>query len=210
VTNANALLGPEQLFGGELGLNHAATPRFSWQATAYWDRVEDPIANVTVSSTPALITRQRQNLGRARVRGVNLEADYQPAGALRLRASYLLSDARVVEFPATPGIEDNLLPQVPRHRASLRIDYLSPAVVNASLRGRLESARFDDDQNLLRLDSLFVVDVSLDRPLGSSWGAFLSVENLFDEAYPVQATPVELLGTPLTVTAGLRFDLRRR
>jgi len=29
--------------------------------------------------TPALITRQRQNLGRARVRGASFEADYQPA-----------------------------------------------------------------------------------------------------------------------------------
>lgn len=209
LTNANSNLGPERLLGGEIGLNHAATSRFSWQATAYWDSVEDPIANVTLTSTPALITRQRQNLGRARVRGVNLEADYQPAAAVRVRAAYLLSDARVVEFPATPGIEDNLLPQVPRHRASLRLDYLNARVLNASLRARVESSRFDDDQNLLRLDSLFLVDVSLDRALGQSWGAFLSIENLFDQAYPVQATPVELLGTPFTITAGLRFDLRR-
>jgi outer membrane receptor protein involved in Fe transport len=209
LTNANSALGPERLFGGEIGLNHALSSRLSWQATAYWDRVDDPIANVTVSSTPALITRQRQNLGRARVRGVNVEADYQPAAQVRLRAAYLLSDARVQEFPATPSIEGNLLPQVPRHRASLRLDYLNPAVVNLSLRGRLESTRFDDDQNRLPLESLFVADLSLDRPLGDSWGAFLSIENLFDSRYPVQATPVELLGTPFTITAGLRFDLRR-
>jgi outer membrane receptor protein involved in Fe transport len=209
LTNANAALGPEQLQGVELGLNHAVGSRLSWQATAYWDRVDDPIANVTLTSTPALITRQRQNLGRARVRGINLDADYQPAAAVRIRASYLLSDARVMEFPPTPAIEDNLLPQVPRHRANLRFDYLNSKVFNASLRARYESHRFDDDQNLLRLDSLFVMDVSLDRALGDSWGAFLSVENLFDQTYPVQATPVELLGTPFTVTAGLRFDLRR-
>jgi outer membrane receptor protein involved in Fe transport len=78
-----------------------------------------------------------------------------------------------------------------------------------SLRGRYESSRFDDDQNRLRLASLFVADLTLDRPFGDSWGAFVSIENLFDHRYPVQATPVELQGTPLTAIAGLRFDLRR-
>jgi iron complex outermembrane receptor protein len=210
LTQANPDLGPERLLGGELGLNHAFSSRLSWRATAFWDRVKDPIANVTVSVTPSLITRQRKNLGRARIRGVSFEADYQPAHEVRLQASYVLSDARVSEFAAAPALQGNLLPQVPRHRASLRLDYLHPEVLNVSLRGRFESSRFDDDQNLLRLTSLFVADLTLDRPLGDSWGAFVSVENLFDRRYPVQATPVELLGTPLTVTAGLRFDLRRQ
>ena len=210
LTQANPELGPERLLGGELGLNHTLNSRFSWRTTAFWDRVEDPIANVTVSVTPALITRQRQNLGRARVRGVSVEADYQPAHEWRIQASYLLSDARVEQFPASPAIEGNLLPQVPRHRASLRLDYLHPEVLNLSLRGRFESLRFDDDQNRLRLDSLFVADLTLDRPLGESWGAFLSVQNLFDRRYPIQATPVELQGTPLTIAGGLRFDLRPR
>ncbi|MGH7751889.1 MAG: TonB-dependent receptor plug domain-containing protein, partial [Gemmatimonadales bacterium] len=79
LTQANPGLGPERLLGAELGLNHASSPNFSWRATAFWDRVKDPIANVTVSVTPALITRQRKNLGRARIRGVSFEADYQPA-----------------------------------------------------------------------------------------------------------------------------------
>jgi outer membrane receptor protein involved in Fe transport len=210
LTQGNPNLGPERLMGGELGLNHAPSSRFSWRATAFWDRVEDPIANATLSVTPALITRQRQNLGRARIRGASVEADFQPVPDLRLQASYVVSDARVLEFPAAREIEGNLLPQVPRHRASIRIAYLHPRALNVSLRGRFESRRFDDDQNRLPLASLFVADVTLDRPLGESWGAFLSVENLFDHGYPVQATPVELLGTPLTVIAGVRFDLRPR
>ncbi len=212
LTQGNPKLGPERLLGAELGLNHALRPSFSWRATAFWDRVKDPIANVTIvpPPTPGLTTRQRQNLGRARIRGVSLEADYQPAHEWRLHAGYLLSDARVTEFPAAPEIEGNLLPQVPRHRASLRLDYLHPEVLNVSLRGRFESLRFDDDQNRLRLGSLFVADLTLDRPLGESWGVFLSDENLFDRRYPIQVTPVELLGTPLTVAGGLRFDLRPR
>jgi outer membrane receptor protein involved in Fe transport len=209
-TTANPDLGPERLLGGELGLNHSVSPTLSWRATGFWDQVDDPIANVTLSVTSALITRQRQNLGKARVRGLSFEGEYQPAHALRIVASYVLSDARVTEFPASPEIEGNLLPQVPRHRASLRLDYLNPRFFNLGLRGRYESLRYDDDQNLLELANLFLVDLTLDRPLAGSMGAFVSIENLFDRSYPVQATPLELQGTPFTLTAGLRFELRPR
>lgn len=210
LTQANPELGPERLAGGELGLNHDPSPVFSWRATASWDEVEDPIANVTVSVTPALITRTRKNLGHARVRGVSLESRYQPVPPIRLQLGYLLSDARVKDFSAAPEIEGNVLPQVPRHRASFRLDWLSSRTVDASLRARFESLRYDDDQNRLELASLFLLDFMLERRFGGSWGAFVSAENIFDHRYPVQATPVEQLGTPFTITAGLRFDLKPR
>lgn len=210
LTIANPELGPEHLLGGELGLNHLPCSKLAWRATAFWDRLEDPIANVTVSSTAALITRQRQNLGQARIRGVSVEADAQPGSHVRLRASYVFSDARVVAFAASPELQGNLLPQVPRHRASLGLDCLSPRLLDASLRGRYESRRYDDDQNRLALDGRFVMDLTLGRSLGTAWTIFLSVENLFGASYPVQATPVVLQGAPFTATVGVRFAPRPR
>jgi len=209
VTLANPELGPERLLGGDLGFDHAPSARFQWRVTGFWDRIDDPIANVTTARTAELITRQRQNLGEARVRGVSVEADVTPAGGLRLRGGYVLTDARVVAFAPEPGIEGNRLPQVPGHRASLRLDYVDRRL-SVSLRGRFESTRYDDDQNRLPLDGLFVLDLGVERPLGGPLTAFVSVENLFDARYPVQATPVELQGTPFGFHAGLRLDLRPR
>jgi outer membrane receptor protein involved in Fe transport len=208
VTQQNPALGPERLWGGEVGLNHTPSPRLSWRGTAFWDDVSDPIANVTLSSTAALITRQRQNLGRSRVRGLSFEGDMAPAPELRVQARYLFSDSRVVEFAATPEIEGNLLPQVPRHRASLRLDYSQPRVLDVSITGRYESVRFDDDQNRVSLDAFFVAGLSVARAVARSWTVFVSADNLFDSRYAVQGTPVESLGTPLTLSAGLRFELR--
>jgi outer membrane receptor protein involved in Fe transport len=209
LTQANPGLGPERLRGAEFGLNHFASASFSWRATAFWDQVRDPIANVTVSSTPDLITRRRENLGRSRVRGVDLDVDWQPSPEVRLQASYLLSDAEVTDFAAARELEGNRLPQVPRHRASLRLDLLRPRVLDVSLRARYESVRFDDDQNRLALAGLFVVDATLERRVAGSWSAFLSAENVFDRRYAVQATPVGLMGSPILVTAGVRFPPRR-
>jgi outer membrane receptor protein involved in Fe transport len=209
LTLGNGALGRERLIGAEVGVNHAPTARFTWRATAFLDEVMDPIANLTLSTTPALITRQRTNLGRARVRGLSVDADYRPGPRLRVRGSYALTDARVTAFSASPEIEGNVLPQVPRHRATLGVDYPG-ARFTASVMARFESARFDDDQNRLRLGRLFVADLALGRALSESCGVFVAAENVFGTRYAVQATPVELLGTPFTLTAGLRFDLAPR
>jgi hypothetical protein len=48
-------------------------------------------------------------------------------------------------------------------------------------------------------------DVVLERRLGDAWRVFVSAENILDRRYAVQATPVEQLGTPFTITAGVRF-----
>ena len=51
------------------------------RGTFFWSEITRPIANVTLSITPALITRQRQNLGRTRSRGVDIEAEARVTAA---------------------------------------------------------------------------------------------------------------------------------
>jgi len=79
-----------------------------------------------------------------------------------------------------------------------------------SLQGRVESFRFDDDLNQFRLGSLVVADFTLSRSLGKLWEVFFSAENFFNRRYAVQATPVELLGTPIIVSAGVRLNISPR
>ena len=206
-TNANENLRPERLTGAEVGFSYSITKNFLWRAAGFWNRLKDPISNVTLSVTEDLITRQRQNLGRSRARGIDTGFDYQASPRWTIRAHYLFGNSTIEEFPANPGIEGNRIPQVPKHRASLGIDYFNPALVNVSLMGRYESHRFDDDLNQLKLGSFFVADLTAYRPVGNSTELFLSVENLFNRRYAVQATPVELQGTPTIVTGGVRFRM---
>jgi outer membrane receptor protein involved in Fe transport len=119
LTQGNPKLGPERLLGGELGLNHALSSSFSWRATAFWDRVKDPIANVTIvpPPTPGLTTRQRQNLGRARIRGVSVEATTSPPTSC---GSGQLSPLGRVTSSSRAGDRGNLLPRS-SPSASLRL-----------------------------------------------------------------------------------------
>ena len=89
-------------------------------ATAFWNELHDPIVNVTVSPPaqpfPDGSTRQRQNLGKARVQGVELAVEAQPASGWQLQAGYTFVDSRVLEAEFAMGTIGKRLPQDPVHR----------------------------------------------------------------------------------------------
>jgi outer membrane receptor protein involved in Fe transport len=205
LTEGNDALGAERLTGVEGGAS-GEVGRMMWQATAFWSRLDDPISNVTVTSTPALITRQRRNLGRARVTGAELDAEWR-FEALRLRTAWFFADATVREFPADPSLVGLRLPQVPPYRGSIQGSWRVPLRLDVDLLARVEGERFDDDQNRLRLAPFGVIDARLAREMGRV-ELFVTAENLFDRRYAVQATPVEVLGTPRTVVVGTTFRWR--
>ena len=101
ITLANDALEAERLTGGEAGVTLAGlNRRINVRGLFFWSEIARPIANVTLNVTPELITRQRQNLGRTRLRGVEVEAEAAVTDTFRVSGGYLFADARVLEFPA--------------------------------------------------------------------------------------------------------------
>src|SRR5262249_14367929 len=114
VTLANAQLQAERLKGTEYGAN-LFFGRARIHTAFFWMEVSDPIANVTLSVTPTLITNQRQNLGRTRSRGVEADAEWHFKN-IDLRTGYQFVDATVVSFPSNRKLEGLQLPQVAPHQ----------------------------------------------------------------------------------------------
>ncbi len=210
VTNANADLHAERLTGGEAGISvRRFEQRLTLRGNFFWSEVADSIANVTLSATPSLTTRQRQNLGSVRARGVELSAEMNLARRWQLSGSYILTDSTVLSFPANTSLEGLWIPQVPRHGFNVQFSYLHPDWT-AGVQTRLVGNQFDDDQNLLPLGHAFTVDVEASRRLPGPVHAsiFIAVQNLFSDRYMVARTPVTNLGPPALVRGGLRFDFR--
>ena len=205
-TLANEELGPEKLTGGEVGIR-LSPGRVSARAVAFWMEIDDAIANVTVSTTPALVTRRRENLGRLRSRGVELDADARLARDWKVSAGYLFADSTVTDAPAAPEVIGNRTPQVPRHQASLELRYDDPRVALAAVQARWSDAQFEDDQNTLRLGACFTADALLSRAVVRGLDAFVAAENLLDERCDVGRTPVRTIGAPRTVRVGVRLHL---
>ncbi len=62
-------------------------------------------------------------------------------------------------------------------------------------------------QRVGKLDSYFVLDLSVARPLGRGRQVFLQVENILDETYEVgrSSNGIVTTGTPRLVHGGLRI-----
>jgi outer membrane receptor protein involved in Fe transport len=208
-TVANENLGEERLSGAEAGA--AISPgRVFARAVLYWMEVEDPIVNVTLSSTPAVITRQRRNLGRIRSRGVELDGEARIGRDWRVALGYLFSDSTVVDAPGLPDVEGRWTPQAARQQGSLGIRWDRPAVALAALQARWVGRQFEDDQNQLRLGPYWTLDAYVSRAVASGMNVFIAGENLLDERYDVGRTPVATVGPGRSWRAGVRWNLPSR
>ena len=211
LTLANENLRAERLTGGEAGASFAAFERkLNVRGTFFWSEIIRPVANVTLSVTPALITRQRQNLGRTRSRGFEVEAEARLTTTVNISAGYQFLDATVLSFPVNTSLEGLRIPQVPRHLFTFQTRYSDPRYLTLSFQGRAGSSQFDDDQNLLRLDPYFTLDAYASRSLGRGIEVFGAFENLTGQRYDIGRTPVRTVGPPFLARAGIRFHLGSR
>ncbi|MGB9177607.1 MAG: TonB-dependent receptor [Pyrinomonadaceae bacterium] len=208
LTLANENLRAERLTGGEAGVSVAPfNRRLNMRATLFWTEITRAIANVTLTTTPALITRQRQNLGSTRSRGFEFETDARLGEYWSIAGGYMFVDATVKSFPANTALEGLLIPQVARHQLTFQTRYTNPSLLTFSLQGRATGAQFDDDQNRFLLQRYFTLDAFVSRRINHSVELFIAAENLFNERYEAGRTPVTTLGPPLLVRAGFRLRL---
>lgn len=198
-TLANESLGAEHLSAMEFGVRSGPL-----RLTMFSMSTDDTIANVTLSATPALITRQRQNLGSSRSRGAELDFEQRLSTQWRLSAGYLYCDAAVT----TGDLAGKQLPQVPRNTATMQLAFTPPRG-SAGVQARWSSMQFDDDVNQFPLRSYAVADLFASYPIAPRFDATIAVENATNRRVEVSATPVLSLGTPRTVRVGVRYGLGR-
>jgi outer membrane receptor protein involved in Fe transport len=208
LTLANQNLRAERLTGGEAGASYAGLKgRLGVRGTFFWNEIEGPIANVTLATTPALITRQRQNLGSTRSRGIDINASARITNTVTLSGGYEFVDAIVLDFPANTALVGLRVPQVPRHQFTFQARYSNPSRFTLALQGRAIGGQFDDDQNQFLLGSFFTLDGTISRRIARGVELFGAVENMFNQRYAVALTPVKNLGPPVLGRFGIRFQI---
>ncbi len=221
ITEANETLEPERLTGVEFGtVRYQGGSRLS--LNAFHNRVENPIANVTLASIASGrffqpcgfvpgggSCRQRLNLDRTRIQGLEAELRQQLAGDWRLDLAYLFSNAEVESAADFPQLEGKRLAQTPEQSASLGLEYANPELLQARLGVRFIGEQYEDDLNTRPLSSFAVVDLSLARNLGNRWQVFAGFENLLDEEVQVgiSGTGLVTVGAPRMVHVGARLNL---
>jgi outer membrane receptor protein involved in Fe transport len=129
ITEANPQLKPERLYGAEAGLGGEG-PDHAWSVGAFVNRLDDPVANVTVGVGPGVfpvagfipaggVLRQRQNAGRIDAVGLEGDAERRWGERLRLRAAFAYTVAEVdggAEAPQLTGLRPAQAPRLTGHR----------------------------------------------------------------------------------------------
>jgi outer membrane receptor protein involved in Fe transport len=205
LTNANAGLTPETLTGVEGGAT-LRTHGNELRAVMFFNDLSDAITNVTVSTTPTLITRQRRNAGTIHATGVDIEdaTNIGPRVYVTFGAEFVRS--RFADS-LEPGLAGNQVSQVPPVGLSAAVRINAPSAVMLNVLYRHNASTFDDDKNTLPLSSVNVFDAYVSRPLGHGLQVFVAAENIFDSVYDVGNTPLITIGLPRTFRAGVRVNL---
>lgn len=218
-TAANAALSPERLTGGEVGLDLTPAEGLSLRATAFWNRLDDAISNVTLGTGAGTFPgvgfvaaggayRVRENLNAVIAKGVEVDASYD-LGAWRLSGSYSHTDSKVKGSGLTAQLNGLHPAQTAPDEASATLGWRS-ARIGASVTARYTSAQFEDDQNTRRLAPATTVDGQVRVPLGQAMSVQVRAENIGNvrvEAANSGANVIER-ANPRTVWFDIGYRLR--
>ncbi|HYC00754.1 MAG TPA: TonB-dependent receptor [Candidatus Limnocylindrales bacterium] len=217
ITEANDGLDSEKVLGAEGGVDVAAGSVHA-QATLFWNQVEDPIFNVTIAEGPGDVPpcgfvpeggvcRQRRNLGRTSILGVETDLRVELGGGFEIAAAYLWSDGEIVSAAEAPSLLGNRIPQVPEHQATFGVFFDRAEILTAGLQLRYVGDQFEDDANERELGDYVVLDAMIARELLPGWEVFVKAENLFEREYETGETADGLvsIGAPRIVRGGIRY-----
>ncbi|QFT76795.1 TonB-dependent siderophore receptor [Erythrobacter sp. THAF29] len=201
VTQANAALENERLEGFELGLSWQPVNPVVLTLTAFDNRVENAIANVTLA--PNL--RQRQNLPAIDAQGIEGALAIR-LGEVSLDASFAYTDALVAGEGTSLALDGNRPPQTPNFAATATLAWKPAEGWRIAGTLRHVGAQFEDDQETDRLPPATTFDVFAEAPLFGDLNLIVRGENLLDEEIVTRNSRGAIdLGAPRTVWVGLRL-----
>ncbi len=191
ITEANPNLSPETLYGIEAGFDYNPLNTVSGSVTVFRNWLNDGVGNITVGFGPGFfplggfvpgggVLRQRANVDRTKIDGVEFEGRIDMQDGLQLTAQYLYARARITQFDANSALIGNRPVQTPRHSGNVSLRQ-NLAGGWWRLEGRYASSQFDDDVNTRRLGGVFTVNAGASMRLNDAFDLTAAIENLFDK-----------------------------
>ncbi|MFT4025982.1 MAG: TonB-dependent receptor [Novosphingobium sp.] len=202
-TRANAALANEEILGFEGGVDWTPSDAVSLSFTAFDNRVNHAVANVTIA--PNL--RERRNVDAIHARGIELSGVLR-LGRWSLDGSLALTDAEVEASGTSAGLDGMRPAQTPRIAASATLGWRPRDgwMVSATLRH--VGAQFEDDLQTDLLPPATTLDMFAQVPLSEGFSVILRAENLTDTRMITRNQAGSLdLGAPRTLWAGVRIKL---
>jgi outer membrane receptor protein involved in Fe transport len=204
-TRANPALEPERLRGAELGVDLTPVRGLQFGVTAFANRLESAIANVTMGTN----MRQRANVDAILARGIELAGRIE-RGAVSLSGSWARSNSRVRSANVAPQLDGRRPAQSPQHSATLSLAWAPRMAGSLSVTGHYVGPQFEDDLGVDRLPGALTVGLSGAWPIVKGLSVIGRIENIFDTQVITRKVGASTdVGAPRTIWLGLRFSAAR-
>jgi len=200
-TEANANLVNERLRGYEIGLDWQPVNAIVIGLTAFDNKVENAIANVTIATN----LRRRANLPAIEARGIEASVAAK-FGAVSLDGALAWTDAEVRGEGPSADLDGLRPAQTPELAATLTLGWQPAPGWRIAGTLRHVSTQFEDDRQTDRLAPATTLDAFLAAPLWGRLSLILRGENLAGEAIVTRNQGGSIdLGVPRTVWLGVRY-----
>ncbi|MFW6241659.1 MAG: TonB-dependent receptor plug domain-containing protein [Thermodesulfobacteriota bacterium] len=211
---ANPNLAPEEIWSYDVGAERFLRNDLWGRLTFYQAFAQDYIGDRFLREVPfAGGTRIRNefkldNIGEVDIYGVEAELEWRPRNDLTFFANYTYNVSKVEEDENDAALEGNRLPNDPRHQTHFGFRYQNPEIVNVQVTANYLADIYFDNENTLEESGYFTLDASVSRRFFDRFTAYLNVENLFDEEYPIFRSRgrSDTIAPGIVAMAGLKFD----
>ena len=202
-TRANAALVNERLVGFEAGFDWNPADTFHLSGTAFDNKVEHAIANVTIGAN----LRERRNVDAVHARGIELSLGAR-RGPVSLDASLAWTDARIEASGASAALDGKRPAQTPKLAASATLSWQPRPRWRLALTAKHTGAQYEDDLQTDLLPAATTIDAFAALPLGRHVQLVLRAENLTATEIVTRNQGGSIdLGAPRTLWAGLRISM---
>jgi len=187
---ANPKLDPEEVWSFDVGVDHFLTDNLWGRIAVYQSYASDYIGDRLVGASTLSSGKTRNdyildNISKVDIHGVEAELSWFAAPSLDVFVNYTYNTSEVTEDANDAELEGTELPNQPRHAAHAGAHWRIPKWLDLSLIGNYYADIYFDNENTLKEDGYFTVDISLSRSFASGLIAYVNIENIFDEEYAI-------------------------
>jgi iron complex outermembrane receptor protein len=225
----NPNLSPEFMEGGEIGFQFRKWEGLTLSATGYWDILHHPISNVVTASNPITgedAERSRVNLGRARIRGYELDAEYSLSSLLypttyldpfTITGSFLESEATLISNPPDPTLVGRRLALVPWQTINIGLRYSHPIFGDLTVQQQYWGKQYEDSDNHDIQGNYWITNLTLSKTFQelsqARWlngiTVYAKIQNLMNRSYIIDlGGGIPKVGTPLLIQFGLTAPIK--
>jgi outer membrane receptor protein involved in Fe transport len=210
---ANPDLEPEEIWSYDVGVERFLTNNLWGRLTFYQSFAKDYIGDRLIGTGNFGGGKTRyeyklDNISKVDIYGIEAELEWYALSDLTLFANYTYNISEVKKDDNNAALEGNYLPNDPRHNVHFGFRYNNPKILNVSVIANYYADIYFDNENTLKESGHFTVDASVSRRFFDRLTAYLNVENMFDEEYPMfrSLSSGDTLAPGVIVTGGVKLE----